>query len=70
MSAHAPEDRRALLLATLATVYVVWGSTYLAIRVVVETIPPLLGAGARASSRPAGSSLRCSSPVTAGRGCG
>jgi drug/metabolite transporter (DMT)-like permease len=47
MSAHAPEDRRALLLATLATVYVVWGSTYLAIRVVVETIPPLLGAGAR-----------------------
>lgn len=31
----------------LATVYVVWGSTYLAIRVMVETIPPLLGAGAR-----------------------
>jgi drug/metabolite transporter (DMT)-like permease len=28
-------------------VYIVWGSTYLAIRVVVETIPPLLGAGAR-----------------------
>jgi drug/metabolite transporter (DMT)-like permease len=31
----------------LATVYVVWGSTYLAIRVMVETIPPLLGTGAR-----------------------
>lgn len=32
----------------LATVYVVWGSTYLAIRVVVEAdIPPLLGMGAR-----------------------
>ena len=31
----------------LATIYVVWGSTYLAIRVMVETIPPLLGAGAR-----------------------
>jgi len=28
-------------------VYIVWGSTYLAIRIVVETIPPLLGAGAR-----------------------
>ena len=31
----------------LATVYVVWGSTYLAIRVVVETMPPLLSASAR-----------------------
>ena len=28
-------------------VYVIWGSTYLAIRVMVETVPPLLGAGAR-----------------------
>jgi len=28
-------------------VYVVWGSTYLAIRVMVETMPPLLSAGAR-----------------------
>jgi drug/metabolite transporter (DMT)-like permease len=28
-------------------VYIVWGSTYLAIRVMVETMPPLLGAGAR-----------------------
>ena len=25
-------------------VYIVWGSTYLAIRILVETIPPLLGA--------------------------
>ncbi|MFN2593989.1 MAG: EamA family transporter [Actinomycetota bacterium] len=33
--------------AGLWTVYLVWGSTYLAIRVVVETIPPFLGAGAR-----------------------
>jgi drug/metabolite transporter (DMT)-like permease len=31
----------------LWTVYLVWGSTYLAIRVMVETVPPLLGAGAR-----------------------
>jgi drug/metabolite transporter (DMT)-like permease len=28
-------------------VYVVWGSTYLAIRVMVETMPPLLSAGVR-----------------------
>lgn len=31
----------------LGTVYLVWGSTYLAIRVMVETMPPLLAAGAR-----------------------
>jgi drug/metabolite transporter (DMT)-like permease len=31
----------------LGIVYVVWGSTYLAIRVMVRTMPPLLGAGAR-----------------------
>jgi drug/metabolite transporter (DMT)-like permease len=31
----------------LGTVYIVWGSTYLAIAYVVETMPPLLAAGAR-----------------------
>jgi drug/metabolite transporter (DMT)-like permease len=31
----------------LWTVYIVWGSTYLAIRVTVETLPPLLTAGIR-----------------------
>src|SRR4051812_19552449 len=31
----------------MATIYVVWGSTYLAIRVMVETMPPLLAAGVR-----------------------
>jgi drug/metabolite transporter (DMT)-like permease len=31
----------------LATIYLVWGSTYLAIRVMVETIPPFIGAGVR-----------------------
>ncbi len=31
----------------LAVVYVVWGSTYLAIRVMVRDVPPLLGAGVR-----------------------
>ena len=33
--------------AALLIVYVVWGSTYLAIRVVVETMPPLLTAASR-----------------------
>jgi drug/metabolite transporter (DMT)-like permease len=33
--------------AGLATIYVVWGSTYLGIRVMVETVPPLLGSGLR-----------------------
>ncbi|MFG2294814.1 EamA family transporter [Streptomyces sp. NPDC048603] len=33
--------------AALAIVYVVWGSTYLGIRIVVETIPPFLSAGIR-----------------------
>jgi drug/metabolite transporter (DMT)-like permease len=33
--------------AALGTVYVVWGSTYLAIAFVVESMPPLLAAGAR-----------------------
>jgi drug/metabolite transporter (DMT)-like permease len=36
-----------LLWGALGIVYVVWGSTYLAIRVVVETMPPLLSAGVR-----------------------
>lgn len=31
----------------LAIIYVVWGSTYLGIRVMVETVPALLGAGLR-----------------------
>jgi drug/metabolite transporter (DMT)-like permease len=38
----------ALLLAFFA-IYVVWGSTYLAIRYAVETIPPLIVAGVRHS---------------------
>ena len=38
---------RARLIAAFAAVYLVWGSTYLAIRFAVETIPPLLMAGFR-----------------------
>jgi drug/metabolite transporter (DMT)-like permease len=33
--------------AALVVVYVVWGSTYFGIKIVVETMPPLLSAGAR-----------------------
>ncbi len=33
--------------AALWTVYIVWGSTYLAIRVTVETLPPFLAGGVR-----------------------
>lgn len=35
------------MLAAFAAVYVVWGSTYLAIRIVVRDMPPALSAGAR-----------------------
>ena len=37
---------RTLILLAFAVIYVVWGSTYLAIRLVVETIPPFLSAAA------------------------
>jgi drug/metabolite transporter (DMT)-like permease len=40
-------SKRTLLIAAFATVYIVWGSTYLAIRVAVETMPPFLLAAAR-----------------------
>jgi len=33
--------------SALSIVYVLWGGTYVAIRVMVEDVPPLLGAGAR-----------------------
>lgn len=38
---------RWLVLLAFGTVYLVWGSTYLAIKLMVETIPPFLGAGLR-----------------------
>ncbi|MFF0205888.1 EamA family transporter [Streptomyces sp. NPDC005017] len=51
-SAHGagrPARRRfgAAVWAALVIVYVVWGSTYLGIKVVVETMPPFLSAAAR-----------------------
>jgi drug/metabolite transporter (DMT)-like permease len=35
------------IVAALAAVYVIWGSTYLGIRVAIETLPPLLMSGVR-----------------------
>jgi drug/metabolite transporter (DMT)-like permease len=36
-----------LVVAAFAAVYVIWGSTYLGIRLAIDSIPPLLMAGAR-----------------------
>ncbi|HET8761790.1 MAG TPA: EamA family transporter [Gemmatimonadales bacterium] len=44
---NRPDPSRTLLLGAFGIVYVVWGSTYLAIRIAIETIPPLLMAGTR-----------------------
>ena len=40
----------AAVVVALLTVYVLWGSTYFAIAVMIETMPPLLAAGARYGS--------------------
>jgi drug/metabolite transporter (DMT)-like permease len=40
-------ENRLLIVLAFSCIYVVWGSTYLAIRYAVETIPPLFGAGFR-----------------------
>ena len=42
-----PSPRQLHVWIALGIIYIVWGSTYLAIRVMVETMPPLLGAGVR-----------------------
>lgn len=41
------QPQRFKLISAFASVYIVWGSTYLAIRLAIETIPPLLMAGFR-----------------------
>ena len=43
----SPRPSRARVVAALATVYVVWGSTYLGMRYAIVTIPPFLMAGSR-----------------------
>src|ERR1700755_2468006 len=47
MSASASAPSRTALIAGFAAIYLIWGSTYLGIRIVVETIPPFLMAGVR-----------------------
>lgn len=46
-AAPAAPAPRAQLFAAFAAVYVLWGSTYLAIRFAIETLPPWLMAGTR-----------------------
>lgn len=47
-AASKPSRRRAfMIVAAFAAIYVIWGSTYLAIRVAVETLPPFSVAGIR-----------------------
>lgn len=46
MSASSTPSRFALILG-FATIYLVWGSTYLAIKIAVETMPPFLMASGR-----------------------
>ena len=49
MSTPTQDDHslRGLVLAAFATVYLVWGSTYLGIRLAVETLPPFFMGGGR-----------------------
>lgn len=47
MTSPASAPSRTALLAGFAAIYLIWGSTYLGIRVAVETIPPFLMASGR-----------------------
>lgn len=48
MGQDSTDSRKTLLVwGALAIVYVVWGSTYLAIMITIETIPPLLSGAVR-----------------------
>jgi drug/metabolite transporter (DMT)-like permease len=47
MAASAPSPARLLVVLAFAAVYLIWGSTYLGIRVAIESAPPLLMAGSR-----------------------
>lgn len=44
-----PRSSRVLIILAFAAVYLLWGSTYLAIRYAIETLPPFLMAGTRFS---------------------
>src|SRR5437773_8545861 len=47
VAAARPRLNRATVILAFLSIYLVWGSTYLAIRYAVETIPPLVTAGIR-----------------------
>src|ERR671933_44225 len=47
MTAAFARRSPAAVVAAIATIYLVWGSTYLAIRVTDRTLPPLLMSGTR-----------------------
>ncbi|MEP6693141.1 MAG: EamA family transporter [Chloroflexota bacterium] len=47
MTATSANSSRFLVWSALGVVYLVWGSTYLAIAIAVQTLPPLLSAGLR-----------------------
>jgi drug/metabolite transporter (DMT)-like permease len=44
---NLPRSSRVLVILAFAAVYLVWGSTYLAIRYAIETLPPFLMASSR-----------------------
>jgi drug/metabolite transporter (DMT)-like permease len=46
-AARAHEHRTSRVVLAFLAVYVIWGSTYLAIRIAIESLPPLLMAGVR-----------------------
>ncbi|WP_165823068.1 EamA family transporter [Micromonospora globispora] len=46
-TASTPSARPAMIWTALLLVYVLWGSTYLGIRIAVESLPPLTSAAAR-----------------------
>src|SRR5438445_10781697 len=47
VAAARPRLNRAAVIVSFLSIYLIWGSTYLAIRYAVETIPPLYTAGIR-----------------------
>ena len=47
MSTIQPRSSRVLIILAFAAIYVLWGSTYLAIRYAIDTLPPFLMAASR-----------------------
>ena len=46
-SKSIPSNQLSTTILAFAAIYIIWGTTYLAIRVAVETIPPFFMAGVR-----------------------